>query len=83
MNERMNNKIKELELLCYEECGDYHLGSISMLNTKKLAELIVRECVVLSETYYEGLSTDDPECFTCRKVAYTIADRIKEHFGVE
>jgi hypothetical protein len=40
----MNKRIKELELMCYEECGDYHLGSIRQLNVEKFAELIMQEC---------------------------------------
>ena len=39
----MNNRIKELEMLCYEERGDYHLGSIRQLNVEKFAELLLRD----------------------------------------
>jgi hypothetical protein len=48
----------------------------------KFAELIVRECVDIGDNY-EDILGDEPECFNCRKVAYGIVDKIKEHFGVE
>jgi hypothetical protein len=68
----MNERIKQLELLCYEECGDYHLGSIRQLNVEKFAELIVRECAeVITETRWHLPPTQQQ-----------IAIGIKEHFGV-
>jgi hypothetical protein len=91
----MNERIQELAEQAWRATSDevahlnrMHNRAISHdeqmdVFEQKFAELIVRECVVLSENYYDGLSPDDHECFTCRKVAYTIADRIKEHFGVE
>jgi hypothetical protein len=44
------------------------------------AKLIVEECVKIAENYQDGLSRNDVECFNCRKVAYSIADRIRETF---
>jgi hypothetical protein len=64
----MNERIKQLELLCYEECGDYHLGSIRQLNVEKFAELLVKECAAVSDKWDDQLP---------------IGDMIKEHFGVE
>ena len=49
---------------------------------EKFAELIVRECAKIGDNYQEILG-NEPECFNCRKVAYGIVDKIKEHFGVE
>ena len=48
---------------------------------KKFAELIVRECINIGDNYEEILG-NEPECFNCRKVAYGIVDKIKNHFGV-
>ena len=48
---------------------------------EKFAELIVRECVSIGDNYQDILG-NEPECFNCRKVAYGIADKIKQHFGV-
>ena len=41
---------------------------------------IIEECVKIAENYQDGLSRNDIECFNCRKVAYSIADRICETF---
>jgi hypothetical protein len=73
----MNERIRELELLCYEECGDYHLGSIRQLNVEKFAELIVQECIEIIEPCRCG-------CRCEQEVAITdsIITDIKEHFGV-
>ena len=49
---------------------------------EKFAELIVEECVEIGDNYQEILG-NEPECYNCRKVAYGIVDKIKEHFGVE
>jgi hypothetical protein len=48
----------------------------------KFAQLIVRECVEIGDNYQDILG-NEPECFNCRKVAYGIVDKIKQHFGVE
>ena len=49
---------------------------------EKFAELIVRECINIGDNY-EDILGNEPECFNCRKVAYGIVDKIKQHFGVE
>ena len=49
---------------------------------EKFAELIVRECINIGDNYEEILG-NEPECFNCRKVAYGIVDKIKNHFGVK
>jgi hypothetical protein len=66
----MNERIRELALLCYEECGDYHIGSNSQFNHQKFAELIVKECAELA---------DEP---TSRPFE-SYGEKIKKHFGVE
>lgn len=88
----MNERIRQLA----EQAKKYALDAMVKITDKeqalkvysetydtKFAELIVQECVSISEQYDEGLSENDAECFTCRKVAYTISDRIQKHFGVE
>ena len=47
-----------------------------------LIESIVRECVAIGDNY-EDILGNEPECFNCRKVAYGIVDKIKQHFGIE
>ena len=49
---------------------------------EKFAELIVEECIDIGDNYQDILG-NEPECFNCRKVAYGIVDKIKQHFGVE
>jgi hypothetical protein len=56
--------------------------AIKMARFEKFAELIVQECVDIGDNYQEILG-NEPECFNCRKVAYGIVDKIKQHFGVE
>ena len=53
-----------------------------IFSKEKFAELIVRECINIGDNYEEILGSE-PECFNCRKVAYGIVDKIKQHFGVE
>ena len=53
-----------------------------MARAEKFAELIVRECINIGDNY-EDILGNEPECFNCRKVAYGIVDKIKQHFGVE
>jgi hypothetical protein len=80
MNERLKQLAIEAKLIAPEYNGfDHTRLSISQ---QKFAELIVAECVSIGDNYQDILG-DEPECFNCRKVAYGIVDKIKEHFGVE
>ena len=87
----MNERIKELA----EQAKKYALDAMIKITDKeqalkvysetydtKFAEWIVKECAEIGDNYQDILE-DDPECFNCRKVAYGIVDKIKEHFGVE
>ena len=80
----MNERIKELA----EQAGYKHPDAVGMcedyayFDHEKFAELIVRECIDIGDNY-EDILGNEPECFNCRKVAYGIVDKIKEHFGVE
>ena len=68
----MNKRIEAMILQCYNECGDYHIGSLRCFDHLKFARMIVRECagIVNSLEQYEGPG----DCST--------AEYIKEHFGV-
>jgi hypothetical protein len=77
----MNERIKQLA----SDCGLYIAYDNREVTGKELeyfAELIIRECTDIGDKYQDILG-NEPECFNCRKVAYGIVDKIKEHFGVE
>ena len=78
---RMNERIK----LLWEEAAKTTQGDSWEEQTKfmeRFAELIIRECINIGDNY-EDILENEPECFNCRKVAYGIVDKIKQHFGVE
>ena len=75
----MNKRIRELAKQC-ESFGSWDNKTYSF-DKEKFAELIVRECINIGDNYEEILG-NEPECFNCRKVAYGIVDKIKNHFGV-
>jgi len=77
----MNERIKKIA----EQAGLYDFVYEAMgidEEMQKFAELIVRECTNIGDNYQDILG-NEPECFNCRKVAYGIVDKIKQHFGVE
>jgi hypothetical protein len=74
----MNERIQELAGQAWNMVEDTNK---SLLFAEKFAELIVRECINIGDNYEEILG-NEPECFNCRKVAYGIVDKIKNHFGV-
>jgi hypothetical protein len=78
----MNERIKELAEQAGFGMAWLNEGPEDKLNLKKFAQLIVRECADIGDNYQDILG-NEPECFNCRKVAYGIVDKIKEHFGVE
>jgi hypothetical protein len=79
MNEKINGLWdKAVTLVEQEPDGDWSLDTIK----DKFAELIVQECINIGDNY-EDILGNEPECFNCRKVAYGIVDKIKQHFGVE
>ena len=87
MNERVVFKVelyKQALKFAYETAGvDTENGTIlASLTAGRFAELIVRECAGIGDNYQDILG-DEPECFNCRKVAYGIVDKIRQHFGVE
>jgi hypothetical protein len=66
----MNERIQELE----EQCWEPKQYGPPWFNSKKFAELIVKECAGVCEEY-RGTEWG--------KAAECIGDSIKEHFGVE
>ena len=72
----MNERIKEL--------AEFHSINVDVMQAiyDDIALLIVRECIDIGDNYQDILG-DEPECVNCRKVAYGIVDKIKQHFGVE
>ena len=79
MNERTKQLWKESQQWNGSDDGR---GGLKILESvEKFAEFIVRECINIGDNYEEILG-NEPECFNCRKVAYGIVDKIKNHFGV-
>jgi hypothetical protein len=72
----VNERIKEL--------AEFHSINVDVMQAiyDDIALLIVRECIDIGDNYQDILG-DEPECVNCRKVAYGIVDKIKQHFGVE
>lgn len=66
----MNERIKELAMICYKEVGDWQYGSIRVFDYEKFAEIIVRDCTAIC---HERKLT--PSAFT--------GDELLEHFGLE
>ncbi|CAB4221387.1 hypothetical protein UFOVP1636_280 [uncultured Caudovirales phage] len=75
----MNERIKELAEQAGFKVNWQHedVQAIKMARFEKFAELIVRECVQVSEDDI----TDGDAC--CTNTADRIARQIKKHFGVE
>ena len=83
MNERIRELAKQAEhsvneVFVWDPTGPDREDVIR----EKFADLIVRECINIGDNY-EDILGNEPECFNCRKVAYGIVDKIKQHFGVE
>ena len=82
----MNERIKELMGKTLDDKFSHTWTTMTYEDLEKFseqfAEMIVRECAGIGDNYQEILG-NEPECFNCRKVAYGIVDKIKQHFGVE
>ena len=73
----MNDRIKELYIQTANETADGKEWAIGgLLNAKRFAELIVRECLDIAQdrAAFDGFTPNDVN---------HIIDEIKEHFGVE
>ena len=86
MEIKMNELIKQLMGKTLDDKFSHTWTTMTYEDLEKFseqfAELIVKECVEIGDNYQEILG-NEPECYNCRKVAYGIVDKIKEHFGVE
>jgi hypothetical protein len=81
----MNERIEALAKQAAEYAIEFAVKDQELYIPKlmeKFAELIVRECAEIGDNYQDILG-NEPECANCRKVAYGIVDKIKQHFGVE
>jgi hypothetical protein len=67
----MNERIKELELQCWEPT---QYGP-AWFNSTKFAELIVKECIDVCANGWQGE-------FTAAGISQCVSD-LREHFGVE
>ena len=75
----MNERIRELEEVCWEELGEEE-GMYPVFNTEKFAKLIVKECEMVAKNpqwYSESRSNGwrNPIRHVCRE--------FKEHFGIK
>ena len=74
----MNDRIKELEKQCWSHRVDGTLVDGQLhFDTKKFAELIVRECAGLFPNVYVEIENEYGH------TPVVAADYIKKHFGVE
>ena len=71
----MNDKIDEFALQSQKEYGDFD-GSITTLDYRKFAELIIQECIEQCAVDYNSEEDWD------KGVRWAVK-QIKEHFGVE
>ena len=78
----MNERIKEL---WNKTCGEIQpeMDGICMTNQRgqKFAELIVAECVSVSDDYVRGCLCEEHK--NIKRPRSTIGRKIKEHFGVK
>jgi hypothetical protein len=79
----MNERIKELERQATEtvKCGLNGTSTAESFNRKKFAELIVAECVGVSDDYVRGCLCEEHK--NIKRPRSTIGRKIREHFGVE
>lgn len=71
----MNERIKELEQMCWEELGEEE-SYYPVFNTKKFAELIIKECVDIAHQESETQMNTDGQVAADR-----IWATIKNRFG--
>lgn len=81
----MNERIRELEERCWEELGEEE-GLYPVFNTKKFAELIVKECAKElreaeqeADRAYKAKEVKERNTFD----GYDFAAMLEERFGVE
>ena len=79
----MNERIKELLEQATEVYDQWHRGeSVSMVDYKMFAELIVRECIKEIEFQYGG-GSDQPMDNEWDRAIECVSSMVKYRFGVE
>lgn len=74
----MNDRIRELADQCYV----YKTETLDIwFNKEKFAELIIRECALLSDQYQFEKNTSNP--LRVKPLPLVPSEFINEHFGVE
>lgn len=86
----MNKRIKELALKAYNNAGQgtpEALSSFMEVYSEKFAELIVRECIGITDNLVnrnlDGTWTSDELYTDYNGALFEVKRRIEEHFGVE
>ena len=83
----MNERITELEKQCWSHRVNGRLVDGQLhFDTKKFAELIVRECIDKIETHripVGNSAAGEMACEMTYSALMEIRDEIKQHFGVE
>ena len=76
----MNERIKELEAQCWEHDQSWTGVGQRIFNSKKFAQLIVKECIqVCKNQEYEFWRSPEDREYTPQDCA----DSIAQHFGVK
>ena len=91
----MNKRIKQIEEQCYIKPGGYYPGSdwpVPFFDKQKFAELIVRECMTMSDELKAQYLTsrkstmdfDEKSIYAEGEAACDVLKyKMKKHFGVE
>jgi len=86
----MNERFKELALKAYNNAGQgtpEALSSFMEVYSEKFAELIVRECIGITDNLVnrnlDGTWTSDELYTDYNGALFEVKRRIEEHFGVE
>lgn len=85
----MNKRIRELAEQCRTQYRDGNGGYVEQFDEEKFAELIVRECITVSETHAKSLESQpgEPEFEDYEEGIvngiYEATTVIKKHFGIE
>lgn len=73
----MNERIRELA----EQAGlEYNFDPMLWLKHEKFAELLIQQCVAISDDYVKDCTCE--EHINCKHPRSAIGRKIREHFGV-
>jgi hypothetical protein len=79
MNERIGQLAEQAGPNTQEELNSMDRTNVHVIDVKKFAELIIRECIEIVEPCKCGCCDGEPEGI----ITDTIIKQIKQHFGVE